>query len=135
MILVSRKPWYLQNRTQAQPSLGRAPVQKEFPRNPMLKPLQLQIILSLVQTVFRWGIRNRLVRFSAGYISLANLFSIDSTLQILQKILNQAAVKRPHRFLGQAAHLLRSPILLQVLVILGKGLQLPTTGITQSQPR
>jgi hypothetical protein len=135
MILVSRKPWYLQNRTQAQPSLGRAPVQKEFPRNPMLKPLQLQIILSLVQTVFRWGIRNRLVRFSAGYISLANLFSIDSSLQILQKILNQAAVKRPHRFLGQAAHLLRSPILLQVLAILGKGLQLPTTCITQSQPR
>jgi hypothetical protein len=135
MILVSRKPWYLQNRTQVQPSLGRAPVQKELPRNPMLKSLQPQIILSLVQTVFRWGIRNRLVRFSAGYISLANLFSIDSTLQILQKILNQAAVKRPHRFLGQAAHLLRSPILLQVLVILGKGLQLPTTGITQSQPR
>jgi hypothetical protein len=58
-----------------------------------------------------------------------------SALQFLQKILNLAAVKRPHRFLGQAAHLLRSPILFQVLAILGKGLQLPTTCNTQSQPR
>jgi hypothetical protein len=101
----------------------------------MLKSLQLQITLLLVQTVFHWGIRNRLDRFSTGYISLASLFSIDSALQILQKILNQAAVKRPHRFLGQAAHLLRSPTLFQVLAILGKGLQLPTTCTALCQPR
>jgi hypothetical protein len=127
MILASRKLWSLQNWIRAQPSLGRAPVQKESLRNPMLKFPQLQIIISLVQIVFRWGIRIRLDPSSTGYISPAGLFLIDSALQILQKILNQAAVKRPHRFLGQAAHFLRSPILFQVLAILGKGLQLPTT--------
>jgi hypothetical protein len=77
LILASRKLWLLQNRTQAQPSLGRAPVLKELLRIPMLKSLLLQITLLLAQTVFLWGIRNRLDRISTGFISLASLFSID----------------------------------------------------------
>jgi hypothetical protein len=102
-------------------------------RNPLLKLLQLQIIPSLVQIVPLWVIRNRLARFSTGYISPAGQFLIDLALQILQNILNQAAVKRPHRFLGQTAHPLRSPIPFQVLAIMGKGLQLPTTCRTKGQ--
>jgi hypothetical protein len=72
-------------------------------------------------------------RFSTGCNFPAGQFLIDLDLQILQNNLNQAAGKRPHRFLGQAAHPLRSPILLQVLAIMGKGLQLPTTCRTQGQ--
>jgi hypothetical protein len=133
MTLASRKPWSLQNWIQAHPFHGRALDLKESLRNLLLKLRQLEIIPSLVQIVLPWFLRNRLAQFSTGCDFPAGQFLIDLDLQILQNNLNQAAVKRPHRFLGQAAHPLRSPILLQVLAIMGKGLQLPTTCRTQGQ--